>query len=147
MTAEFKATWSRVLIARNKPDDAPLFEAAYRFEVLELAIKAFKGNFADTTEEALLALAHERLNKLRLKYAQIVGSSAVFLDPDAGGQRAPTWHDALPVGLLVLVSSDLTSVAKVEAKDASAPKELEQHWEAFGKLLTILDREIGKVTE
>jgi len=145
MATEFDPKWSRLLQAQSIHDagKAPV-EQEYWFEVMEWAIKRVQARVAGD-EKILLDLAADRVGaeKLRLSYSQIVGASKPWrLELQAQPAPASTWHDAFPVGLLVLVADDLNSVAEVEVKEKAAPQELDRHWERLAALLIVLEREI-----
>ncbi|MDM4766660.1 neuraminidase-like domain-containing protein [Pelomonas sp. SE-A7] len=147
MAADFKDTWSRLLAAKGKPGGG-LFDAEYRFDLLEGVIQAFKDKYENADEEGLLARANGRLSTFSLSYAQIVGAAAPFLASESNSTPPPTWHDSLPVGLLVLVTpATFDTVKKVEELAQTAPGELSPHWDALGSLLAVLDRELGKAAD
>lgn len=137
--AAFNPQWSSLLQARSvyAADKVPV-EQAYRFSLLEQAVEAFQGKVAAGDNKDLLDLAAARVadSQLRLSYSQIVGAPAAQTSQDS------SWHEGLPVGLLVLVAAKHPDVAAVEAEADSAV--LETLWERLGALLRVLTEEINK---
>lgn len=127
--------WSRLLSAftvENENGKQPPVARLFSFPVLELAISEFSGKI-DAANADLFKLAQDQLNAkaLRLSFAQIAAACRPWRDPLSTPPSPSTWHDSLPVGLLVLVQKGST----VDSVQAATPHTLADAWAALKQLL------------
>ncbi|WP_273457645.1 neuraminidase-like domain-containing protein [Nevskia ramosa] len=143
MSNNFLPEWQRLLIARSVAvAGEPAILATYWFPVLEAAIETFRDDGTTAEEKEALKRAYERVQAkaLRLSYEAIVSETPPWISSKA---TAKTWHDALPLGLLVLSGETFVSVDKLQGAKAA---ELNTAWTQLQILFEVLIRLIKQAT-